>query len=546
MPIKTIAYFKWFLLFMFVVLTYFLPLNGRLLWQPDELRYAEISRELILSHNWIVPELLNVRYFEKPVMGYWINAFFQLLFGDSNTSVRLGVVFSTLISGLFVYLSAWRAWANRRLAYNALFIYLSTLIVFSIGTYNVLDPIVTMFVTMTMFFFQWGITTTSFNQKLTAYILIGVACSFGFLTKGFLALLLPSLIMLVSAIYFRQFKDVFLFSFVALCSAFLVSLPWVFMIANREADYWNYFFWVEHVQRFMSKDAQNSSPFWFYIPILLAGLLPWLGYFFGAMIRAVKQKGINCYFLFWFIIPFAFFSITKGKLLTYILPCIAPVSILIAAYVEKCLVENKSKIIKLNAGINLFIGLLAASAILLSYYVPQWNFYAPNEQGKFFAALAIFIFWIIVAIISFQRRFWLLAGACTLALSLTVGHVIPAKVESTNTPQRILEKYRDDLSDKTYLMTNNVGLGTSLAWVLKRSDITMLYQRGELAYGLAYPDAINRFYQLDQLTELLEKNCYQDVAIIVDASQKRVLEALPGTPRIVREGNLMLIFYDDK
>ncbi|MEI9699106.1 phospholipid carrier-dependent glycosyltransferase [Moellerella wisconsensis] len=120
---RTSEWSKWLLLLIFVILTYFLPLNGRLLWQPDELRYAEISRELILSHNWVIPQLLDIRYFEKPVMGYWINAIFQVLFGESNLSVRLGVVFSTLISGLFIYLSAMLAWNNRRLAYNAVFIY---------------------------------------------------------------------------------------------------------------------------------------------------------------------------------------------------------------------------------------------------------------------------------------------------------------------------------------------------------------------------------------------------------------------------------------
>lgn len=149
-----IAYLKWCLLFGFVLVTYFLPLNGRLLWQPDELRYAEISRELIISYNWSVPELLDIRYFEKPIFGYWVGAVFQMLFGENNISVRLGVVFSTLVSGLFVYLSAKMAWKNSRIAFNAAFIYLSMLMVFTIGTYNILDPIVTAFITMVIFFFN--------------------------------------------------------------------------------------------------------------------------------------------------------------------------------------------------------------------------------------------------------------------------------------------------------------------------------------------------------------------------------------------------------
>ncbi|MBO1929977.1 hypothetical protein J4731_24585, partial [Providencia rettgeri] len=84
----------------------------------------------------------------------------------------------------------------------------------------------------------------------------------------------------VAAIYFKQFKEVFVFSFVSLFTAFVVCLPWAFVIASREPDFWNYFFWVEHIQRFMANNAQNKSPFWFYIPILLAAVLPWLGYLF--------------------------------------------------------------------------------------------------------------------------------------------------------------------------------------------------------------------------------------------------------------------------
>ncbi|NHX34534.1 lipid IV(A) 4-amino-4-deoxy-L-arabinosyltransferase, partial [Escherichia coli] len=81
-----------------------------------------------------------------------------------------------LVSGLFVYLSAKMAWKNSRLAFNAVFIYLSMLMVFTIGTYNILDPIVTAFITMVIFFFQWGLTTKYFSHKLFAFMMMGVAC----------------------------------------------------------------------------------------------------------------------------------------------------------------------------------------------------------------------------------------------------------------------------------------------------------------------------------------------------------------------------------
>ena len=86
------------------LLLYILPLGARPLFYPDETRYAEIPREMIASGDWVVPRINGLRYFEKPVLGYWLNATAMNLFGQNAFSLRFPSAISVGISALMVFL----------------------------------------------------------------------------------------------------------------------------------------------------------------------------------------------------------------------------------------------------------------------------------------------------------------------------------------------------------------------------------------------------------------------------------------------------------
>ena len=79
-------------------LVYLLPLGIRPLASPDEVRYGEIAHEMIVSGDWVSPHFNGARYFEKPVLGHWLNALSVAALGESPYAVRLPVALATGLS----------------------------------------------------------------------------------------------------------------------------------------------------------------------------------------------------------------------------------------------------------------------------------------------------------------------------------------------------------------------------------------------------------------------------------------------------------------
>ena len=526
------------------LLIYILPLGVRDLVVPDETRYGEIPREMITGGDWIVPHLNGLRYFEKPPLGYWVHAGSILLFGENNFAVRLPSAMAVGLSALLIYLLVNRVCPNKAKedgfsATLAALIFLSCFEVFGLGVTAVLDSLFSFFLTATITTFYFASEAPPGSAREKRFLLLsGVSCGLAFLTKGFLAFALPVSALAPYLTWQRRYSDLFRMSWLPILTAALVALPWGILIHLREPDFWRFFFWNEHIRRFMGNDAQHQKSFWYFLLTAPGMFMPWT-FMIPAAVPGIREQlheqgpqgPLMRLSICWLLLPFLFFSFSNGKLLTYILPCFPPFAVLMVFGLLHVLKKEGRNIFFQwgTAGSAMLFGLILLAFLYVQFF--GYHGFRPYSQPwKAVMAVNALVFMILSCGWAFRSRErikkMIYFGLSPFLLFLTVHFVLPDRPVKEKTPGILLERYSQGIGHDATIISDVDAIG-AVCWYLKRSDVYVLWRAGELTYGLAYEDAAGRMLDTQSAVRRIDSNRGKTVLVAQVKRIKRWQDKLP-------------------
>lgn len=318
-------------------LIWFGLLGHRDLMGPDEGRYAEIPLEMVNSGDWLTPRLNGFKYFEKPVLQYWLTAASYELFGVSSASARLPVALGGFLGALWVMFVGGRLWGARA-GFYAFLVLIGTLYYGALGHLITLDMLVGVFMFLGVGALLIAQSDRSDPRRVRNWMLLGwAALGLATLTKGLMGVVLPGGALLLYSLWQRDWA---LWRHLHLGKGLLLYLaitaPWFVAVSLANPEFPEFFFIREHFQRYTTTVHQRNQPAWYFLPILLAGLLPWVVTGVAALVRPGFRwsggggSGFDAVRLLWVYAVFIvlFFSAGSSMLAAYILPVFPALALL--------------------------------------------------------------------------------------------------------------------------------------------------------------------------------------------------------------------------
>ncbi|WP_352425394.1 glycosyltransferase family 39 protein [Aminomonas paucivorans] len=368
-------------------LLYFWRLGDHGLLEPDEGRYSEIPREMLATGDWVTPRLNGVKYFEKPVLYYWMSALSLRTLGETELAARAVPALSALGGAALTYVAA--APHGPRGAFLSGLMVGTSLVWFALAHITLTDMALATFLTLAFYGLYRGVTG---NRR---WLLAGYAgMALALLTKGLIGVVLPGMVGVAWALGTRRWSLLWrAFSLPGILVFLALAGPWFALVMLRNPDFAWFFFVHEHFLRYATLNANRYQPGWFFLPILLLGFLPWTGNLLQGLrdgLAALRGLGADrrlreddeapagpgeeaLFLLLWAGVVLLFFSVSKSKLVPYILPVFPPLGVLAGTALDRILADRDRRRLLWGLAGNGAVCLLLGAALLLY----------PHHQDRF-------------------------------------------------------------------------------------------------------------------------------------------------------------------
>ncbi|MBV9576055.1 MAG: phospholipid carrier-dependent glycosyltransferase, partial [Gammaproteobacteria bacterium] len=480
-----------FLLF-FLGTLFFILLGTKPLFVPDEGRYAEIAREMAASGNFITPHLNGIKYFEKPVLFYWLAVAAIKIGGLNLWSLRSINALLGLLGCLMTYWCGCRLY-NRTTGLLAALILGTSVLYFVMIHMISLDIPVTVFLTASLYCF---LLSCQGPPKLTQRYFMwtaAIAAGLAVLSKGLIGIVFPILIIstwLTLTHQWQRIKSFFLPSSIFIF--LLITLPWHTLVSLSNPEFFHFYFIEQHFLRYTTTEIGHYQPVWFFLPILIIGLFPWIFFLPQAILLSLRQicnkpraYHADIFFLLWAFLIFIFFSFSKSKLIPYILPVFPPLAILIARYLQQMIALKT-----FTLGIKIACSGLLITAIMTTFAIPYYlsSTVLPHPQlAALYLYLALLFFFIgslLACFYAFHNtaKFLTMIFASTCLSLMMILAAIPAidtrTIRPLAIPLKSLMKPQDEIITYNQYFQD-------LPFYLERR-VSILNWRNELSYGMQY------------------------------------------------------------
>ncbi len=321
-----------------IIFTMFFGLSAVPLSDPDEPVYAETAREMLATGDYVSPRIFGDFWYDKPPVFYWLVALSFKIFGDGEFAARFPAALMATLTAFLLYVSVTRIF-NERAGFWSALVFGSCGMIFVISKAAVTDTTLVFFMTAALF---------CFLQRF--YWLMYVFMALAVMTKGPIGIMFPLAVIFLHLLFMGRLSEIKRMHVIRGLILFSVlSGIWYYAMYHLHGpDFIRTFLGFHNLTRFLEAEHPNRTSLFYYIPVIIIGLFPWTGLLLQSIRASISDSRIDdmrnlIFFHIWWLFVLIFFTVSRTKLVSYILPLFPALAVVIGWHISYMLQKFRPK-----------------------------------------------------------------------------------------------------------------------------------------------------------------------------------------------------------